>query len=1162
MSTEIRRQARARRAGIGLGADAPTPAEQVLAACGSATGYDRRFLPPGDALLAGAQAVLDVESKLILQDESRPPAMQRFDAAHEFAHVWLHGGTCRCAADDLDPAGAAEESHGARARVDGYSPQQRREQEANVFAAEMLLPGPLARRLFLDERLSSEAVAARLGLPASVTQAQIADAVLLPPPPAPGCDADTPPTPATQAVDLDPSQRAAAEHTAGPLLLGAGPGTGKTKTLVGRCLHLTARCGVPAERILALTFSRKAAGEMRERLAAAGIGTLDAGPWVGTFHGFGLDVLRRFGDRIGLDGPPKLLDTSDAVTLLENHLAELGLDVLDNLYNPAVHLGGILGQIKRAKDELCPPARYADLCRAMGERAMSDSAALEGRIARGEKVLVKDKDEVARVVEQAAKAREIARCYAVYERLLSEGGFLDYGDLIGRTVRLLEEHADVRAQIQAEYPHVLADEYQDVNRASARLIRLLAGDAAQGLWVVGDHRQAIYQFQGASPANVAAFERDYPGGRRLELGVNYRSRAPIVDCFAAAGDASWYAHRGTDESAAHPAVTHAVAADDLGQAGGIAEAIENFHALGYDYRSQAILCRSHAQAKSLASELAARDVPALYLGALLERPEIKDLLGLLSLLAHRDGTALLRVAALPEYAVPRPDSLAVLERMRREDMGLSSILGDGALCPGLQKLGAHLAALETMADDPAALLRHYLFDLSQYLRPPTVPADAFGSTLRGLAIHQFLGMAGAFDRRLVAPRTQAGPPSRVRDFLGHLRRMDAAGESPRGSLPAEAEALDAVRLMTAHAAKGLEFPVVFLPNLGRGQFPSKGRHDGLPTPPGLVDTALDAPGGAMDEEQCLFFVALSRARDLLVLSHAQTNAKGTKIEPSPLLALVQPHLDAQDIGVTEWAAGRAPAPPTDGAAPEPPAALPEYTLSALGTYQTCPRQYFYKHVLNLPGAWSGGGYPQSHACVRQVLAWAEDARARGETPAEAETEARLESLWAASGPVGHLHEEKYKESARAMLRTSAQIGGETEERTDAQTLRATLPSCHIRVRPDALCRDRADGTLIAARHLTGKPGKADHTDPRLALYRLAARQTHPDTLIRVEMRYLADGAVVPVEEAKTNQQKKWEADRVAKYDGAARGIAQGRFAAEPENGDECGKCAYALICPL
>ena len=198
---------------------------------------------------------------------------------------------------------------------------------------------------------------------------------------------------------------------------------------------------------------------------------------MGTFHSFGLEVLRRFGEKIGLTGDIKLLDTLDAVTLLENHLAELKLDVLDNLYNPAIHLGGILGQIGRAKDELCPPERYAELCAAMRAPADAAAAALHAQIqAAGSDRGLKGKlEEAAKRQEQAAKAAEVAHCYGVYERLLREGGYLDFGDLISRTVELLEGHPDVLAALQAEYPHVLADEYQDVNRACARLVRLLAG---------------------------------------------------------------------------------------------------------------------------------------------------------------------------------------------------------------------------------------------------------------------------------------------------------------------------------------------------------------------------------------------------------------------------------------------------------------------------------------------------------------------------------------------------------------------------------------------------------------------------------------------------------------------------------------------------------------
>ena len=1151
---EIRRQARQRRMEIGMEPDTPVPAEAVIAACLSAAGLERFFVDPTDDMLAGAMAVLDLQLGMIVQDNTRTLPEQSFDAAHEMAHVWLHQDSCHCTPQDLNPDETEEAPGSARSKVDGYSPKQRRENEANVFAAELLLPGSLARRLFLDEKLSSEAIADALGLPNNVVQKQLAESLLLPP--LPEQSVKTEETPASAAVSLDAFQQAAAETQCGPLLVGAGPGTGKTKTLVGRCRFLTQTQGVPAEKILALTFSRKAASEMKERLLAAGVGTENAGPWVGTFHAFGLETLRRFGERIGLTGEIKLLDQLDAVTLLENHLPELSLDALDNLYNPATHLGGILRQIGRAKDERCGPARYAELCRAMQVSAQADADALASRPG---KVLKREQEAAAKGLENAQKAAEVAHCYGVYARLMSENGFLDFGDLIRCTTELLEAHPDVLAILQAEYPQVLADEYQDVNRACAYLVRLLAGKETRGLWAVGDHRQSIYQFQGASPANVAAFERDYPAGRRLELGVNYRSRRPIVDLFGgAAGDgAGWRSHRGDAESSAYPAVTLAAAPDAAGQARGMAEAIQNLRDKGWDHRHQAILCRTHSQAESLAGLLTEQNIPVLYLGALLERPEVKDLLCLLSLLADPAGSALVRVASWPEYGVPLEASLTLLAQIRREETCLMDALQEAGLHPGLVRLGRHLAELDTMDDDPAALLRHYLFGLSEYLRGLiNGEAKPFVRMGQCLALHQLLGLATGFDRRLVSPNTQSGPPSKIRDFLAHLRRLSSAGASPRGVLPPEAEALDAVRLLTAHAAKGLEFPVVFVPNLGVGQFPARGRHDGIPEPPGLVE-CLDEE---LDEERCLFFVALSRARDHLILSRAETSGSERAVAPSPLLGHLQESLAALSITETPWQAGREQTldPAQLEAAPAEP--LPEYSQSALETYGRCPRQYYYAQILKLPGAFLGGGYPQFLSCVRQTLNWREDAQVRGETITETETAAKLETLWAEHGPVGHLHEEKYKASAHQMLANAALLSIETERKTDTRTLKATLSNCRVSVRPDVLRLDTADGSLVVARRMTGKAGKDDHTDKKLALYRRAAQETHPDKPVRVALHYLADGVSVPIDAPETKQQIKWESDRVAKYENAAHGIQLGLYPAEP--GDECARCAYSLNCPL
>ena len=837
----------------------------------------------------------------------------------------------------------------------------------------------------------------------------------------------------------------------------------------------------------------------------------------------------------------------------------MNLDTLDILFNPAVHLGGIVKQISRAKDELCSPEQYAELCAAMSLEAERFATEME---AKPGKKLKKDADAALRAREQAKKASEVAHCYTVYQELLAQEGFLDFADLISRTVELLESNPDVLSTLQMEYPHILADEYQDVNRACARLVRLLAGDAAEGLWAVGDHRQSIYRFRGASPANVAAFERDYPGGRRLELEVNYRSQEPIVELFSTVAREMeqgvvppvWHAERGREASSLFPDVTLAVAPDDDGQADGIASAIKALRDAGKPFGDQAILCRTHGQAEALTAKLTLREIPTLYLGALLERPEVKDLLCLLSLISGTDDSSLMRVAAWPEYAVSQSDVLAVLKRVTLETKPLIEVLLETTIPLGLQLLGSHLSVLQAQLSDPAASLRHYLFSQSQFLRHvDTLEARPFVRRQQRMAIHQLIGLAETFDQRVVVLKKLApDKPNKTHDFLTHLRRLQAAGETLRGTLPPEAGTLDAVRVLTAHAAKGLEYPVVFVPNLGAGQFPSRGRHDGIPEPSGLADAiSLDA-----DEEECLFFVALSRARDVLVLSRSETSGTDRSVKPSPLLALLQPWFIQQGISETLWPAGRTAETPAEEIGP--PDILPTYTSSELELFGRCPRQYYYERVQNLTGLPPLSGYLKFHNCVRRLLTWLEEERMIGAEPKEECLQVKLEEVWAEHGPSHHLHEMKYKNNAASMLR----VAWEKKEHEGHETgaLQATLTSCRVKVRPDHMCHDAATDTLTVSRHLTGKPGDDDKNDKRLALYRRAARETYPDRRLQIEIRYLAEGIAVEVDEPPTEYKAKLEADRVAKYDAAAQGIQAERFPAR--TGDICQTCAYSLICPL
>jgi superfamily I DNA/RNA helicase len=448
--------------------------------------------------------------------------------------------------------------------VEGYSSRERKEIQADVFAGEFLCPSDWLRQEYVDRGRRPAEIAADLGLPLTLVMNQIIRALLLPPirPAEAG-------GPAHEMV-LDASQTAATTWNDGPLLVDAGPGTGKTRTLVHRIKHLLEQ-GAPPGSILALTFSRKAAEEMRERLSA-----MDAQAaiemWVGTFHAFGLEIVTKWPARVGRTSKVRILDQTGSLAILEDNLTKLPLHHFQNLYEPAFELVHVLRVISRCKDELISPAMY---------RAEAEATERSART---------DEDR-----ENAEKALEVAAIYDIYEQALKENDAVDFGDLVMLAAQMLEEHADIRAQYHARFAHIVVDEYQDVNRASARLLRILCGPATD-VWVVADQRQSIYRFRGAEPSNVARFTQEFSGTRH-SLAHNYRSFAPVVRTFerfsAAMGGGStmagsWHAHRGNGGE-----VCLTVAPTLSAEAEAIRDKIEELRGKGVPYAGQIILARTH-----------------------------------------------------------------------------------------------------------------------------------------------------------------------------------------------------------------------------------------------------------------------------------------------------------------------------------------------------------------------------------------------------------------------------------------------------------------------------------------------------------------------------------------------------------------------------------------
>jgi superfamily I DNA/RNA helicase/Zn-dependent peptidase ImmA (M78 family)/CRISPR/Cas system-associated exonuclease Cas4 (RecB family) len=1121
-------------------------ADALLEAAEEATGYAIQSLAEGDPLLAGAQAFLDRDSEMIwyAAGDGLSPERQRFAQAHEFAHLWLHADflTDHSLPDDTPAAYAGAAPSLASQIEEGYSPRERREREANLFAAELLLPSPLLRHAYHNLGLRADRTATLSGLSETCVLTQLAYALLVP-------TKDRPQTRPGQTavqsiVDLDPSQEQAARVPAGPVLIDAGPGTGKTRTLTARIVHLLRDRKVVPENILALTFSNHAAEEMTDRLLAA-VGETAHRAWIGTFHAFGFELLRKEGHRIGLPAYPELLETADAMLLLERNLDLLDLHEYEYLSSPTLPFPDILSAISRAKDELKTPEDYERAARQMADAAQTDAERTE-----------------------AAKAVEVARVYGVYQNLLRAHGLVDYGDLIARSVELLEAFPDVRERWQRQYPHILADEYQDVNRATARLLQLLAGDG-KGFWAVGDLRQAIYRFRGASPANIRRFEHDFPGGFRLSLDYNYRSRPGLVRVFGgmaremvsgAGGQDGWSAFR-LDGSG--PQLTLAVPTNESSQAQWLADQIRMRESQGVPRHEQAILVPTNRHAAELAELLEQNGVSVQYSGSLFDREEIKDLIALLSLASEPEGLGLMRVAQFDEIRIPAADAKLVIEAAREAGhsfpgalkWALENVPVSEAGRKGLARLCETLLSIAYRGDS-WSLLARYLLNTSEYLAPLFADDNAANQQKR-LAIYQLLLAVQQMTDRL--PPEQRERPRIA--LLNRLRRLLQLRQSRSVRIPDTGAAIDGVRIMTIHQSKGLEFQVVYLPNLIKGQFPARGRGAMATFPVALAEEADHEDGG----EEEMFFVALSRARDELVLSRPAT-WRGKTTEPAPILQRIAAALTGEGAawtlvtaetvsGIVEGnTSADTPIEEDIADAADPVPERPEISLSRLRQYQTCPRQYYYRHVLDLPERDEDGAYRTFHRHLQDTLEWLQAERSAGRSPSAADARAMLRAKWPES-PQSETALTRILRKRAGLLLDSAQTHfAPQSEGTAQEEFNAELESGTVKLRGDEVKRSE-DGTVRITQHLHRRPKKDDHTAEPLALIRMAAKQRSPDKPVEIALFSTATGETREVKE-----DRRWEPKRIEKYDVALRDLAAGRFPARPSD-TQCASCPFFFICP-
>jgi DNA helicase II / ATP-dependent DNA helicase PcrA len=1077
------------------------------------------WLPADDPTLKGARALFDEQSGTICCEDTGDDAERAVLVAHEIGHVDLHSGSAACVAQDIDGSRSTEAAPVGLQRVEDYGVRERRELQANVFARELLFPRALARKLYIDERREVSAIVSQSGLSKNLIRQQLFDALLI----APLSEEGEAEPEAKQPHRNDESQDRAAAHRGSAFQLQAGPGTGKTRTLVKTVAGLLAE-GVHPTAILILTYSNRAAGELSERISAAS--SADAASiWIGTFHAFGLDLVRRFHDRLNLPAEPKLFDRSDAIALLQEAVPTLPLVHYRNLWDPAITLREIIAAISRAKDELVGPAKYRELAEAMLREATSDE------------------EQVA-----AEKCLEVAQIYEIYEDTLKKHGAVDFGDLIMRPALLLESDDVLRASVQLRHRHVLVDEYQDVNHASTRLL----------LWVVGDARQSIYRFRGASSANMAAFSQEYPAAKCDQLLINYRSTEPIVKVVTAIAprmgaskgmlNLALEADRGG--SLHRPQIRRYETLD--AECEGIAASVRELEAGGVQLRQQAVLCRTNSRLNEIAQALEARGIPVLHLGSLFEREEIRDLLALLTLAIDRFGNGLARVGAMPQYDLSLQDVYLVTQWLQASERRALEALPDLANVADLSERGRD--GLKRLAQDltgirpestPWELLSTYLLERSDIVREIS-QGDSVSQWMRGVAIWQFLNFVREH------PPASAGYP--IRRLLDRVRNLVLfAEERDLRQVPAAALHVDAVRLLTVHGSKGLEFEAVHIPGLTVSSFPSSYRGQRCPPPAGMIaDSSLsvdeEAKQSHKDEEECLFFVAVSRARTHCVLHLCCRMANGNKRNPSPYLGWIPAGLinEVPDPPRLPLPTG-APRPvPIDVIRPDG----VHVTDGHLASYEKCPRRYFYTYVLGLGGAKEPTAFSQTHDCIYRLIEWLDEARRSGEAGLEA-AEAAFDTIWAERGPTDHGFATEYRGLASTIIAALIKANA-GRKLLDAEPIAIDLPNGRVVVTPNEMAA-LSDDVVILRRVRTGKKRSDEYDRLDYTLYHLAGQTKFGDAY-SVEAVHLTDNLV---ERVTVTAQKM--GNRVTKSGEMLAALNAGWF---PPVVDaiSCPRCPHFFIC--
>ncbi len=637
--------------------------------------------------------------------------------------------------------------------------------------------------------------------------------------------------------DLNPRQKEAVETSEGAILILAGPGSGKTKTLTYRLVNLLQK-GVPPENILSLTFTNKAAGEMRQRVAVvlpSHAPQISSGRlFLGTFHSLAARILREHAGRIGFTKNFTIFDEDDSLSLLKGVMKESEID--PKQFPP----GLIYNTISGLKNELVGPDKYAE------EFGLEDLF-----------------------------PKTVHKIWTLYQKRLQEANAMDFDDLLFNCLLLFEKNKNILEQYQDLYQYINVDEYQDVNQAQYVLVNQLAQKHGN-IAVVGDDAQAIYAFRGADFRNILNFEKDWPRVKTIVLDQNYRSTQVILD--AATGLIArnslqksknlWTARAGGEK------ISLAVLENEKAEAEFVLNQIKCLTREGYSLKDAVVLYRTNAQSRALEEIFLENNLPYKIIGGVkfYQRKEIKDLIAYMRFLLNRqDLLSLKRIINTPPRGIGKKTFLIYASRVRSQEENI----------PGGSK-EKNIQNFETLMDElsnqskimsPSLFVRHLVQKLKyqEYLND-----TADNSEERWLNVQELVSLAKKYDE--LPPSEGIG---KMLEDISLMSDKDDGVDDSKGF----------IQLMTLHASKGLEFPVVFMVGLEEGIFPHT--------------KSLLSPAG-LEEERRLCYVGLTRAKEKVFLSFALRRTLFGSIQANPpsrfLAEIPQDLMEIQDeeVGIIEY----------------------------------------------------------------------------------------------------------------------------------------------------------------------------------------------------------------------------------------------------------------------